>query len=93
MRAVRTRGYKYIHNLSPAPVDLDLCDDFEWAHRVAQLPGQRCCVPRPSEELFDLSADPHEEHNLAAEPGAQDIKTELRAQLDAWRSRTNDPVK
>jgi hypothetical protein len=47
-------------------------------------------VPRPTEELYDLQADPHELHNLAGSPEFQDVIKEMRAQLDAWIRSTDD---
>jgi len=91
MRAIRTRRWKYIENLSPDPTGLDQCEPFEWAHKAAREPGQRCCVLREEEELYDLSADPHEENNLVADPGHAVIKQELVARLHQWRKDTRDP--
>jgi arylsulfatase A-like enzyme len=92
MRVIRTREYKYIENLNEVPVGLDMCEGFEWAHRVAALPGQRCCVPRPPEELFDLKDDPYERTDLADDPQYGEIKKGLRAKLRRWRDETGDPL-
>jgi arylsulfatase A-like enzyme len=91
MRAVRTREWKYIENLSPDPTGLDQNKNFEWARRAAREPGQRCCVLRPAEELFNLAADPNERQNLASDPAAAAVKSELKTALDAWRRETRDP--
>ncbi|HND56137.1 MAG TPA: sulfatase, partial [Pirellulaceae bacterium] len=55
---------------------------------------QRICfrTPRPGEELFDLSADPHELRNLAADPAHATTLTRLRAALDEWVRATDDQV-
>lgn len=46
---------------------------------------------RPREELFDLKEDPHQMHNVAADPSYAEIVTRLRKQLlDELRS-TGDP--
>ena len=42
------------------------------------------------EELYDLLSDPHELHNLAADPGYARTKTELRAGLDRWMTEHDD---
>ncbi|MFP4500063.1 MAG: sulfatase [Candidatus Hydrogenedentota bacterium] len=42
------------------------------------------------EELYDLANDPHELHNLAADPGQKARKRELRALLDEWMHAHND---
>jgi N-sulfoglucosamine sulfohydrolase len=46
---------------------------------------------RPREELYDLTADPHELKNLAADPGSATVLGELRGQLQAWQKQTSDP--
>lgn len=92
MRAIRTKNFKYIENLNDEPVGLDMCDDFDWAVKVAELPDQTCCVKRPPEELYDLESDPNEMNNLAGDPGFAEKKNELREKLHAWRSRTGDPL-
>ena len=45
---------------------------------------------RPAEELYDLQQDPHELHNLAAQPDPPDILPELRSRLDVWIRDTGD---
>ncbi len=92
MRAVRTRDYKYIRNLNDTPIGLDMTKGFDWAKRAAELPEQRCCRPRPAEELYDLSADPTEVHNLARDPDHGKIKMDLASRLAKWRKETRDPI-
>ena len=95
MRVIRTPYYKYIENLNNVPVGLDMCEDFEWAHRVAELPDQPCCRPRSPEELYDLKNDPNELDNLiykAEAPDLSPLQAELREQLHQWRRDTNDPL-
>jgi N-sulfoglucosamine sulfohydrolase len=91
MRAVRTHEYKYIENLSPDPTGLDQCEDMPWARRAAREPGQRCCVLRPPEELFNIKDDPHERRNLANDPAYLTVKNDLRERLHKWRRETRDP--
>jgi len=91
MRAIRTQRYKYIENLNPTPTGLDQNARFEWARKVAELPGQKCCVPRPPEELFDLDKDPHEQNNLADSSEYAGVKKELVKRLHNWREKTGDP--
>ena len=45
---------------------------------------------RPVEELYDVTADPHELHNLAGDPAYAEKLTELRGRLDTWMIETND---
>lgn len=90
MRAIRTREWKYIENLSPDPTGLDQTT-FEWAQKLAKEPGQKCCVERPPEELFNIANDPDEKVNLALDDNYSDIKTKLKNKLHAWRKKTRDP--
>lgn len=46
---------------------------------------------RPAEELYDLTADPHEIHNLAALPEHAATLAQLRAQLEAELRAASDP--
>lgn len=46
----------------------------------------------PRYELYDLQNDPHEFHNLAADPARAATLTELQTQLTAWREQTTDPL-
>jgi len=45
---------------------------------------------RPEEELYDLTSDPHELHNLAEVPKHQKVLKQLRTALDKWIKQTND---
>jgi hypothetical protein len=45
---------------------------------------------RPAEELYDLTADPHERKNLAADPAHAERLKGLRADLDAWMRDQGD---
>ncbi|MBW3600559.1 MAG: sulfatase-like hydrolase/transferase [Planctomycetes bacterium] len=44
------------------------------------------------EQLFDLADDPHELHNLAADPQHSELKRDLRRRLAAWRREVGDPI-
>lgn len=45
---------------------------------------------KPLEELYDVTADPHEINNLAASPQHQAILERMRAALDEWQRETKD---
>jgi N-sulfoglucosamine sulfohydrolase len=45
---------------------------------------------RPKEELYDLSDDPDEKQNLAADPRHAGVLKSLRAKLAAWRGAQGD---
>ena len=100
MRVVRTRQYKYILNLAH-PLEFPHASDL-WASptwqgilkRGDKFMGERevaSYLHRPKEELYDLEKDPHELKNVAADPAHAKALADLRAQLAAWRKRTNDP--
>jgi N-sulfoglucosamine sulfohydrolase len=100
MRMVRTRTHKYILNLAHGleyPHASDLWGSDTWQgilKRGDKLMGQRevkAFLQRPKEELYDLTTDPNELKNLAADPAAQKVLDELRGKLAAWRKTTNDP--
>ncbi len=46
--------------------------------------------PRPVEELYDTSVDPHEIQNLAADPRMRTDLERLRKALDEWLDETGD---
>ncbi|MGI8965492.1 MAG: sulfatase family protein, partial [Limisphaerales bacterium] len=50
-----------------------------------------CFAKRPAEELYDLSKDPAQIHNLAADKIYADEKKKLRGELEQWMKETNDP--
>lgn len=45
----------------------------------------------PEYELFDVTADPHEFHNLAEDPANKELIARLDAQISEWRKQTQDP--
>lgn len=46
---------------------------------------------RPAEELFDITKDPDELHNLAADPAYKQVKENLAAQMQEYLVQTKDP--
>jgi arylsulfatase A-like enzyme len=104
MRGVRTAEWKYIRNLHPeyyytTHVDLAGADDGasyfrSWEARARTDAVAAALVARyherPAEELYDLRADPNEQHNLAAQPEHAARLVQLRAQVDAWMRAAGD---
>ena len=94
-RAVRTGRYKYIrrwvaaHTGHTGPV-LANCDDS--VSKDVWLAHGWAARPVPAEQLYDLIFDPNEAHNVAADPAYQDVLADMRARLDAWMARTDDPL-
>jgi arylsulfatase A-like enzyme len=65
------------------------------AFRAVRTPTHKLIVwkdPARGVELYDLGADPAEEHNLVAEPASQEVQRDLRSRLHAWMQRTGDPA-
>ena len=100
MRGVRTREYRYIHNLFHQvqyPQATDLWASKTWQSmrkqgRGAAL-GKRSVgafLHRDVEELYDVRKDPHEVTNLAKSPEHQETLRQLRADVMQFRERTND---
>lgn len=101
MRGIRTRRHKYIRNLFPElefPHASDLWASETWQAvlgqgdqaRLGERPVQQY-LHRAPEELYDLSADPHEVRNLAASPAHRTVLESLRARTHAFRRETRDP--
>ena len=91
MRMVRTRTHKYILNLAHPleyPFASDLWGSDTWQgvlKRGDKMMGQRTVkafLHRPKEELYDLTADPNELKNLAADPAqCEDSRRPARPSL------------
>ncbi|MCG7203556.1 DUF4976 domain-containing protein [Streptomyces arenae] len=48
--------------------------------------------PHGPHELYDLTADPGEQHNLAGLPRYATVRAELAARLDEWFATYVDPA-
>jgi uncharacterized sulfatase len=104
IRAVRTPQWKYIRNLDPSAtfhshVDKAAGEDGRdywdsWIEKTKTDPAAAAVVrrylTRPAEELFDLTTDPWELHNLAAEPAHALILKTMRGELDTWMKKQDD---
>ena len=105
LRTVRNEQFRYIHNFTPERPFLQGNAYKERAYPVWNLlkelhaegkltPAQAfLCQPRmPEEELYDLTSDPFEIHNLAASavPEHRAALGKLRATLDQWIEETHD---
>jgi N-sulfoglucosamine sulfohydrolase len=100
MRSVRTRRHSYFLNLEPSlavPVAGDVQQSPSWK-AIIGTPGAKlgkrtldAFTHRPSEELYDLNADPDEIVNLAADSSHATVLADMRKQLRDWRAATHDP--
>ncbi len=91
MRAVRTPQWKYIRHLAghAKRVLPNVDDSLSKSYWVAQGWAEQAL---PAEELFDLTFDPHETHNLVHDPTHAATLADLRQRLDQWMRRTDDPA-
>lgn len=95
-RCVRTERWKYIRRfpigLAPGKLTpvLANCDDS--LSKDVWLSVGWDVTPRAHEELYDLILDPVERNNLAPSSAHAEIRSELRARLDAWMRETGDPL-
>ncbi|MFN0084562.1 MAG: sulfatase-like hydrolase/transferase [Blastocatellia bacterium] len=62
--------------------------DYGKAMTPAQLLFLR--PEKPAEELYDVTADPHEIHDLAASPAHGAVLARMRAALARWQRETKD---
>ncbi|MEP4681245.1 MAG: sulfatase, partial [Rhodopirellula bahusiensis] len=100
IRSVRNEQYKYVRNFHPEKPYLQLSSykklsyPVETLMKVLHADGQWdspfMAESRPEEELYDLSADPHELNNLAAGASHQSTLLEMRATLNEWMQETGD---
>ncbi len=102
IRAVRDKRFKYVRNYR---ADLPYIGFIPYRDRAAgmkdllQLIEQKKLGPdqwqfsaqkKPLEELYDTQQDPHEIHNLAAEPRHLEKLAELRSAHLNWTAKTRD---
>lgn len=99
MRAIRSKKYKLIQNLMPERPYLQYNEYKENSYpmlaemNVMYLKGeltteqaQFFALTKPVFELFDLEKDPFELNNLADNPEYAEVKGEMLAELNNWRS-------
>jgi N-sulfoglucosamine sulfohydrolase len=90
-RSVRTKQWNYARRFDgrTQPVLVN-CDDgpskkywidHGWKDRPVAL-----------EQLYDLTFDPGERNNLAADPAHAAVLEDMRSRLDRWMRATNDPL-
>lgn len=105
LRTVRDARYRYIRNFTPDRPFLQANEYKERSYPVWNLlkeldsrgkltPVQKAltAATMPPEELYDLTADPHEVHNLAGskDPEVTQTLARLRGVLERWVKETDD---
>jgi N-sulfoglucosamine sulfohydrolase len=103
IRAVRDKRFKYLRNYHPdrpyylpvtfreqkLPSMRDLLRHREEG-KLNTYQAQWFRPGKPEEELFDCQADPHELHNLAADPAYAEKLKEMRTALAGWQRQYGD---
>lgn len=104
IRSLRTGRYKYIRNILPDAYHTNHSDILRkdgagayWHSWEAAAAGDERAAAvvdryhqRPAEELYDLSQDPTEQHNLADRPAYRKKLRRFRAKLERWMERQGD---
>ncbi len=90
-RSVRTERYRYIRRFGDRDRPVPSNTDDSGSKNVWLARGWlERSVPR--ERLFDLTFDPGEAHDVAAEPGYSETLAAARQLLQTWLEETNDPL-
>jgi len=102
IRMVRDDRYKYLKNFKP---DQGYYLEVKYREQMAvmqellrlrdrgelnEYQAQWFRESKPEEELFDTWQDPHELHNLAADPAYKEKLVELRQECERWIAETGD---
>jgi len=103
LRTVRDERFRYIRNFTPERPFLQpnnykarqyplwtLLPELNRQGLLTPEQASLCAPTMPAEELYDLQADPHAVHNLAASPRFQKTLQKLRSVLDQWIQQTAD---
>jgi len=105
IRSLRTERFLHIRNFYPQRPHLQpnrykdakpILAALRVSHEAGTLPSlteELLFRPtRPAEELYDTVADPWQNHNLADDPAHAATLADLRARLDAFLVKSNDPA-
>ncbi|MCC7492043.1 MAG: sulfatase [Fimbriimonadaceae bacterium] len=86
-RCLRTSRWKYLRHF-----EVNIFQDLRLATMTNRHYWRTPWLRRGVEELYDLSADPGEEQNLATDPAHAATLATLRRQLRDWMRETADPL-
>ena len=99
IRSVRSERFHYIWNFSPEIEFQNACTnskEFKSWERAAADGDKHAAEQvkrykfRPSVELYDIAKDPEEQRNLAKNPEYEEVRRELRAELEKWMEHCGD---
>jgi arylsulfatase A-like enzyme len=91
MRGIRTEHHKYIRNFASAFL-VEVPGDVQLGPIYRTEVQRYVSATHPAVELYDLVADPYEQHNLAGDGEYGAIERELDARLLNWMEETADPL-
>ena len=102
IRCVRTKKYKYIRNYNPEngyreckyvqenrPM-LAVIRELAKEDKLNATQQLILKTAKSREELYDVTTDPHEVHNLAGDPEHTNAIESLRKRMDRWIKTTGD---
>ncbi len=98
IRSIRSSKFKYVWNFTPKTKFRNACTNssiFKSWRKKAEADSDaaekiRRYEHRPAEELYDITMDPYEWHNLAEDPKYTTIKIRMRRRLDNWMKAMGD---
>ena len=102
VRVVRDKRYQYLRNYVPhlgwsqnisytyLMPTMQVWQRLAEAGKLDAVRGRYFLPTKPVEELYDTAADPHQIHNLAADPRYEAVLKRMRHQGVAWMKRTHD---
>lgn len=101
VRSVRDKKYRYIRNYMPHRIYGQYIEylwrapsmkSWEQAYLNGELNEMQSAFwsPKPAEELYDITIDPHNVNNLANDPGYADVIKRMRADNIAWQKEIMD---
>jgi len=65
---------------------------IDMLHQLFGMRATNIFGTAPAEELYDLKADPLEQHNVAGDQAHSDAITALKMQLLEWHALSEDPL-
>ena len=104
-RSIRSKQYKYIKNFEPEKPyqqQITFLERMPLMHQILEMNANDelnevqsdwLADTKPKDELYDISNDPYEIHNLAKDSTYTEIKNNLETDLMSWMNRIDDKYK